>query len=76
MTTYWYQKSTYYSLIHKIFTDLEELVLRFLMESQGFLQFIESHEIMENTIVLLLSDHGLHYGPYFQTLPGRKVLIF
>ncbi|KAG7349323.1 DUF229 domain containing protein [Nitzschia inconspicua] len=37
-----------------------------------FLNQIRHQEIFQNTVVVICSDHGLHYGPSFQTLQGRK----
>lgn len=34
--------------------------------------FLSSLEPLDNTAVVVLSDHGMHYGPYFQTEAGQR----
>jgi hypothetical protein len=38
----------------------------------NFLRKLYESGKLSNALVMLLSDHGLHYGPYFQTLSGRR----
>jgi membrane-anchored protein YejM (alkaline phosphatase superfamily) len=38
----------------------------------NFLKTMESNGHFENSVVILVSDHGLHYGPNFPTRQGRR----
>ena len=38
----------------------------------AFIRDLSESGKLSNALVMVLSDHGLHYGPYFQTLPGRR----
>ena len=38
---------------------------------EGFLRSIDG-KIKEDTIIVVTSDHGLHYGPFFNTEAGRR----
>jgi len=46
-------------------TLLDPLLANFLRET------FDSGKL-SNAMVVMISDHGLHYGPYFQTLSGRR----
>lgn len=37
-----------------------------------FLQRLDEEQKLDETLVIFLSDHGLHYGPYFQSRSGRR----
>lgn len=37
------------------------------------LKFIHyTSKVTSNTVIVVLSDHGLHYGPYFRSIPGER----
>ena len=37
-----------------------------------FLTHLSSAGHMKNTVIMLLSDHGMHYGPYYNTYDGQR----
>jgi hypothetical protein len=60
--------------MHFVDTHEDTMVLSALLDSQisDFFERLNREKAFENTVVVLCSDHGLHYGPYFQAHGGRK----
>lgn len=50
------------------------MTLSFSLDSllANFLRELYESGKLSKALVMLISDHGLHYGPYFQTLSGRR----
>ena len=65
----WDNYSPYGKVVHVSFQEGHEgtgEVLRTLSPSmQAFFELLENREELENTVVILTSDHGSHMGPYY-----------
>jgi len=62
------------AFLHFVDTHEDTMILSSSLDSQvpSFLEGLHRDMRFENTVVVLCSDHGLHYGPYFQARSGRK----
>lgn len=62
------------AFVHFIDTHEDTMVLSSLLDGQlsSFLERIGESEVLDSSLVVLTSDHGLHYGPYFQSRSGRR----
>jgi hypothetical protein len=50
----------------------DTLTLASLLDNILFNFIHNSSKVASNTVTLVLSDHGLHYGPYFRSIPGER----
>lgn len=62
------------AFIHFIDTHEDTMILSSMLDAEmsSFLERLADQEAFNNTLVVLTSDHGLHYGPYFQSRSGRR----
>jgi hypothetical protein len=62
------------AFLHFIDTHEDTMVMSSILdpEMSSFLRRLADLEMFENTLLILTSDHGLHYGPYFQSRSGRR----
>jgi len=66
--------SRWAAFLHFIDTHEDTMVLSSLLdvEMSSFLGRIGERNVFDNALVIVTSDHGLHYGPYFQSRSGRR----
>lgn len=62
------------AFLHFIDTHEDTMVLSSMLdvEMSSFLRRLQDQNAFENSLVIVTSDHGLHYGPYFQSRSGRR----
>eukprot|EP00532_Pseudo-nitzschia_australis_P006201 CAMPEP_0168166608 /NCGR_PEP_ID=MMETSP0139_2-20121125/2116_1 /TAXON_ID=44445 /ORGANISM="Pseudo-nitzschia australis, Strain 10249 10 AB" /LENGTH=781 /DNA_ID=CAMNT_0008083813 /DNA_START=228 /DNA_END=2574 /DNA_ORIENTATION=- len=62
------------SFMHFVDSHEDTMVLSASLDSglSKFLKRIENEGYFENSVVILTSDHGLHYGPNFSSRQGRR----
>jgi hypothetical protein len=62
------------AFLHFVDSHEDTMTLSTLLDSllADFLRKLYESGKLSNAVVMLLSDHGLHYGPHFQTLSGRR----
>lgn len=62
------------AFLHFIDTHEDTMVLSSMLDSEisSFISSLASLASLDNTVVILTSDHGLHYGPYYQSRSGRR----
>merc|ERR1719317_456385 len=62
--------SRWAQLIHFVDTHEDTMAIAGMLDSP-FSKFMTEVAQMENTAIILLADHGLHYGPYFLVPSGE-----
>jgi hypothetical protein len=62
------------AFLHFVDSHEDTMTLSFSLDSllANFLRELYESGKLSKALVMLISDHGLHYGPYFQTLSGRR----
>lgn len=62
------------AFLHFIDTHEDTMVLSSMLDAEmsSFLARLGDVAAFENAVVIVTSDHGLHYGPYFQSRSGRR----
>lgn len=62
------------AFLHFIDTHEDTMVLSSMLdiEMASFLERLAGLGVLDGAFVVVTSDHGLHYGPYFQSRSGRR----
>lgn len=62
------------AFLHFVDTHEDTMVLAASVDDglSRFIYNLQSHGYLDNTVLIVTSDHGLHYGPYFQSEQGRR----
>ena len=62
------------AFVHFVDSHEDTMTLSTLLDPllANFLRDVFDSGKLSNAMVMMISDHGLHYGPYFQTLSGRR----
>jgi len=62
------------SFMHFVDSHEDTMILSATLDPglANFLKKLEAEAYFENSVVILSSDHGLHYGPNFPSRQGRK----
>ena len=62
------------AFLHFIDTHEDTMVLSTMLDAKmsSFIERLAEIQVLDNTLVMLTSDHGLHYGPYFESRSGRR----
>lgn len=62
------------AFLHFIDTHEDTMVLSSMLDAEisSFISRLGNVASLDNTAVILTSDHGLHYGPYYQSRSGRR----
>ena len=66
--------SPWAGFVHFVDSHEDTMILAGAIDRQisDFLARLEKKRILNNAFVIFCSDHGLHYGPYFQASSGRR----
>jgi hypothetical protein len=69
-----YPRQPFAAFLHFVDSHEDTSTLSTLLDSMLASFFREAFDSgkLANATVVVISDHGLHYGPYFQTLSGRR----
>lgn len=62
------------SFLHFVDSHEDTMLLSATLDPglSNFLKKLDRDDYLENSVVIVSSDHGLHYGPRFSTPQGRK----
>jgi hypothetical protein len=62
------------SFLHFIDSHEDTMVLAALVDDglSQFIRNVQSQGYLDNTVLVVTSDHGLHYGPFYQSKQGRR----
>jgi len=65
------------AFLHFIDTHEDTMVLSSMLDKKmsAFLSRVAKSGHFDRTLALVTSDHGLHYGPYFQSRSGRREAV-
>ena len=65
-------RSPWASFLH--FTDSHEdsMALAGVLDKPLSRFLLKATQLQNNTVILVMSDHGMHYGPYYQTYHGQR----
>eukprot|EP00928_Gymnodinium_smaydae_P026173 TRINITY_DN20627_c0_g1_i1.p1 TRINITY_DN20627_c0_g1~~TRINITY_DN20627_c0_g1_i1.p1 ORF type:complete len:1488 (+),score=79.68 TRINITY_DN20627_c0_g1_i1:36-4466(+) len=66
------EDSPWASFVHLVDSHEDSQSLGAVLDGP-LMNFLTSlRKLQKNTVIVLLSDHGMHYGPYFQTIAGQR----
>ena len=69
-----YTGAPFAAFLHFIDSHEDSLAVAAILDAPltAFLEHVLESADARGTVLLVISDHGLHYGPYFQTEAGRR----